>query len=308
MSIQFECMSCGSTIEVPDDSVGQKAKCPACYNVMEVPTVQIPDPEPFDNSQDPVNPYASTSTIDSLDSGALQPSTEISVRQIDVGWTLTATWELYKVHFGVLIGFFLITFLVSFFSQLGFNLLDLLADVMTAELGEEMQFAVKVPLSVVGFILIQLVNVWFSIATIRFLLLVARNQPADFSLLLKSGPYFIRTAIATLLFVVVFYGGLILLIIPGVYFGLTYWNFAFFIVDRNCGIMESFKLCRIHAEGNRMSILVLVLIFMGLGTLGCLALCLGWIVTTPFSVFMFAIAYLTMTGQPFVQPRVPANV
>jgi hypothetical protein len=72
--------------------------------------------------------------------------------------------------------------------------------------------------------------------------------------------------------------------------------------------MESFKLCRIHAEGNRMSILVLVLISMGLGTLGCLALCLGWIVTTPFSVFMFAIAYLTMTGQPFVQPRVPANV
>ena len=57
-----------------------------------------------------------------------------------------------------------------------------------------------------------------------------------------------------------------------------------------------------------MSILVLVLISMGLGTLGCLALCLGWIVTTPFSMFMFAIAYLTMTGQPFVQPRVPANV
>ena len=312
MAIQFECTACSNTLEVPDGSEGQKAKCPACSMVLEVPAARVPDPEPTDaptdTSQASINPYASTSNIDDPVSSSIDPSGELSVRQIDVGWTLTATWELYKVHFGVLIGLFLITSAVSVVSQIGSALLQGGVTLMALELDQNMQNVVRGLGSVVTSLLNQAVNVWFTIASIRIMFRVARNQPVDFGLLFQSWPFFVRTLLGTILLTVMCILGFLLLIIPGIWVLVTFWNFSFFIVDRNCGVMESFRLCYEHAEGNRLNVLVLGLIAMGLSMLGCLALCVGWIATTPFSMFMMAIAYLTMTGQPFVQPKVAENV
>ena len=91
------------------------------------------------------------------------------------------------------------------------------------------------------------------------------------------------------------------------YIILTYWNYTYFIVDRNCGVIEAFRLAKVHASGNRLSIFVIGLIISGLGFLGVLACCLGWIATTPYCLLLLVITYLSMTGQPFVQPRVITN-
>lgn len=308
MAIQFACTACSNTLEVPDGSEGQQAKCPACSAVLEVPAAQISDPEPTDaptdTSQASINPYASTSTIDDPVSSSIDPSGELSVRQIDVGWTLTATWELYKVHFGVLIGLFLITTAVNVCSQIGIVLLQAGVNVMALKIDQNMQDVVSGSGSIVGWLLNQSLHVWFAIASIRIMFRVARNQPVDFGLLFQSWPFFVRSLLGTILFTLMSIIGFILLIIPGIWVLATFWNFNFFIVDRNCGVMESFRLCYKHAEGNRLNVLVLGLIAMGLSLLGCMALCVGWIATTPFSMFMLVIAYLTMTGQPFGQPRV----
>ena len=309
MAIQFECTACSNPLEVSDGSEGQQAKCPACSAVLEVPAAPLADPEssdtPTDTSQASINPYASTSNIDDPVSSSSDPTGELSVRQIDVGWTLTATWELYRVHFGVLIGLFLITTAVSVGSQIGITVLQTVVRAMARTLpDQDTQMVVDVSASIVGWLLNQAVNVWCYIASIRIMLQVARNQAVDFGLLFKSGPFFVRSFFATILFTIATFVGLILLIIPGIFLMVTFWNYSFFIVDRNCGIAESFRLCREHAEGNRLNVLVVGLIAMGLSLLGCLAFCLGWIATTPFSMFMLAIVYLTMTGQPFVQPKV----
>ena len=164
--------------------------------------------------------------------------------------------------------------------------------------------AQQIAFGIVNNLTTQLVNLWMGIASIRMLLQIARNQPVDFGLFLQSTPFMLRSFLATILFGLMTLAGLILFIIPGFYVMLTYWNYNYFIVDRNCGVMESFRLAGKHAEGNRLSVLVLALIFFGLGVLGMMAFCIGWIVTAPLSMLMMVIAYLTMTGQPFVQPRI----
>ena len=96
--------------------------------------------------------------------------------------------------------------------------------------------------------------------------------------------------------------GLILLIVPGIYIAATYWSYMYFLVDRNCGVFESFQLAGMHAPGNRMQAVLLGIMAIGLSFLGLLACGVGMLVTVPLVMLMIVIAYLMMTGQPFVQP------
>ncbi len=308
MSIQFECTECGNTLEVPDGSEGQQAKCPACSAVVNVPHSQTHDPEGPSETHDPMNPYASTSTLDPQGTSSLDPVGELTVQQVDVGWTVKATWELFKVHFGILIGIALIMMAAGIVTSVGLLVFRIAVMAITGEVNQPGEITpTMIGVSVFENIVNQLVSIWFTIGAIRIMLQISRNQPPNLGLLLQSAPFFIRTCLASLLFLIFMIVGLSLFIIPGIYVILTYWNYTYFIVDRNCGVFESFRLAKVHASGNRLSIFVIGLIISGLGFLGFLACCVGWIATVPYCLLLLVITYLSMTGQPFVQPRVAAN-
>ena len=307
MSIQFACVECNNTLEVPDGSEGQQAKCPACSAVVEVPTASTPAPNPYETDQS-VNPFAPTSAMDAQGSSSLAPSGELTVQQIDIGWTFKATWELFKVHFGILIGVFMLMMAAAFITSMGLLVLRLVVMAIAGEVNQpDAVTATTIGLGIFENVVNQAVSLWFTIGAIRIMLQISRNQQPDLGLLLQSGPFLLRTILATVLFGIMLMVGLILLIVPGIYIALTYWNYTSFFVDRNCGVMEAFGLAQVHARGNRLSIFVLGLCIFGLGTLGVLAFCLGWIATSPFCMLLLVITYLSMTGQPFVQPRVAAN-
>ena len=99
------------------------------------------------------------------------------------------------------------------------------------------------------------------------------------------------------MFYLCFLIGFILFIIPGIYLALTYWTYMYFIIDRNCGIMESFQLASQHASGNRINTLLLWLISAGLMLLGLLACGIGILAAAPLILIMFTVAYMMMTGQ-----------
>jgi len=295
-------------MEVPDGSEGQQARCPACSALMDVPDAQLHQSSPSPDEHAPVNPYASTSRLQSDGPSSLDPSGELTVQQIDIGWTFTATWELFKVHFGILIGIFMIMMAVSALMSIGLLVLRIPVFII-ADLAQQPDptHPIAIGYSIFSNAMTQLVNLWFTIASIRMLLQISRNQPVEFALLLQSGPFMLRSIFASLLFTIMVLLGLLLFIVPGIYVMITFWNYNYFIVDRNCGVMESFRLASVHAQGNRMSILAVFLITSGLGLLGMMAFCVGWIATFPFCMLMLVISYLTMTGQPFVQPRIVTN-
>ena len=308
MPIQFQCTECDNMLEVPDGSEGQQAKCPSCSAVVNVPHAQAHEPEALPETNTRSNPYQSTSTLEPDGTSSLDPSGELTVQPIDVGWTLNATWELFKVHFGVLIGVFMIMVAAGIVTSVGFLIFRLAVMAIIGEVPQPGEFSpTTLGLSIVENLVNQGISLWFTIGSIRIMLQISRNQPPDLSLLLQSGPFFIRTFLATLLFGILLIVGLILFIIPGIYVALTYWNYTYFIVDRNCGVLDAFRLARVHASENRLSIFVMGLIISGLGFLGVLACCLGWIATSPFCMLLLVISYLTMTGQPFVQPRTVTN-
>ena len=176
MSIQFACIECNNTLEVPDGSEGQQAKCPACSAVVEVPTASTPAPNPHETDQS-VNPFAPTSAMDAQGSSSLAPSGELTVQQIDIGWTFKATWELFKVHFGILIGVVMLMMAAAFITSMGLLVLRLVVMAITGEVNQpDAVTATVIGLGIFENVVNQAVSLWFTIGAIRIMLQISRNQ------------------------------------------------------------------------------------------------------------------------------------
>ena len=85
--------------------------------------------------------------------------------------------------------------------------------------------------------------------------------------------------------------GLILLIIPGIYLAIKYQFFSFLIVDKNMGIMESFKKSEEMTQGVKMNLLLFSLALAGINILGALVFLVGLIVTIPTTVMATVYVY-----------------
>ncbi|MEZ6091334.1 MAG: hypothetical protein R3C05_25620 [Pirellulaceae bacterium] len=310
---------------MPDHSEGKKAKCPHCSTIVTIPsapalgTAPIADPfasppqplgstggSDFDDptsrqpqsapqSAMPHNPYASPTTTDRYD--AATPQSPLHVQPIDVGTALTAAWELFKLNTGLLVGAYLIQLVLSVAISLGLGVVQV---AMTAIL-EDPQHPAIVIVNVVGSIGNQIIQFWIAIGVIILNLSVARGQRATIGMLFSGGPYLLRYIGGAFLFGIGILVGLVLLIIPAIYFALTYWSYMYFLVDRNCGVFESFRLASVHASGNRGNVFVMGLLGSALSLAGVLACGVGILIAAPVILLMFVICYLMMTGQRFVQ-------
>lgn len=84
--------------------------------------------------------------------------------------------------------------------------------------------------------------------------------------------------------------GLILLIIPGIYFGIRFQFFSYFIVEKNVGPVQALRMSWNLTKDLTWKLFVYGLIVMGINILGALALLLGLFLTIPTT--QVATAYL----------------
>lgn len=86
-----------------------------------------------------------------------------------------------------------------------------------------------------------------------------------------------------LLILVVFFLGLLMLIIPGIYFAVSYIFAHIFVWFFDIEPTEAIKLSRKTVSGNFGQIFLLCLVLAGINLLGVLALGVGVLLTMPFS-------------------------
>ncbi|QDV69848.1 hypothetical protein Poly24_35660 [Rosistilla carotiformis] len=324
MPIEFPCDGCQQKLRVPDNSAGKQAKCPNCARILTIPASQAASPaaapapmppaddDPFNfggGSAQPVsgghgfspsasaNPYASpTAAARPMAGGS---SGAMSVQPMDPAGAVTIAWELFKMNAALLIG----AFLTQFFLNMGISVVSAILQVALVQaLGDPNSPAIALT-NVGTSVLNQLLQLWIGIGILRINLAVARGQEANFGMLFSGSPYILRYIGASILFGLGMFVGILLLIVPGIYFALTYWSYFYFLVDRDCGVMESFRLAGEHAKGNRGNAFLMGLISMGLSMLGALLCGVGLLVAVPVVSMMMTICYLMMTGQRFWQPR-----
>lgn len=97
--------------------------------------------------------------------------------------------------------------------------------------------------------------------------------------------------------------GLILLVVPGIIVALACMFSSYLIIDKGRGPIEALKESFAMTKGHKWQLLLLVLAIIGLNILGLIALVVGLLVTIPVSMLAVVHAYRTLSARA---PAVPA--
>ena len=128
------------------------------------------------------------------------------------------------------------------------------------------------------------VNSVLAIGYMRVYLQIVRDEPLELDVLYKHYKDWglIFTFVGTqIIYTFVGFLGLLLLIIPGIYFLLKYLFVQLLVADQGLSIGEAFKKSAKMTEGIKIKLIVYALLTFSLGILGLLLLLVGSLVTGP---------------------------
>jgi len=128
--------------------------------------------------------------------------------------------------------------------------------------------------------------------------LISHDRHVELPDFFKSFDKFTPLLILNLLIVLVVFIGLLLLIIPGIYFAVSYLFAHFFVWYYDVDPSEAIRLSRKTVSGNFGQILLLCLVLGGINLIGVLAFGVGILLTLPFTYCVIYAAFDDIIGIP----------
>ncbi|HVT00976.1 MAG TPA: DUF975 family protein [Patescibacteria group bacterium] len=138
-----------------------------------------------------------------------------------------------------------------------------------------------------------------SLGVIGVALKVYDRKKVQYSNLFDYIHLIIPYVVAGFIYGVIVLVGLILLIVPGIIWGIKYRYFVYFMVDKNKGPIDALKASAKITKGQKWNLFLLGLMLLGLNVLGALALLVGLFVTIPATIMAEAYVFrkLSNTGK-----------
>jgi len=179
-------------------------------------------------------------------------------------------------------------------------LASLLIDALTSTVDALFTGSAKDP-SAAGFVINIGLGTLLSMGVTAFYLAAYDNPAAaDLALLWHPQPFWKYLGVSVLLTLVVLLG-LVLLIVPGIIFGLMYMFAPFIVIERGLGPLEAMGESNRITRGHKWPLFGLMLLLILVNVLGLLALGVGLLVSIPVSTLALVHAYRVLGGDR--QPR-----
>jgi uncharacterized membrane protein/phage FluMu protein Com len=307
MAIEFRCTHCDRLLSTQAGTEGQKAKCPQCGTIQVIPdnsSAAAPEglghfdaPPPRDPRlaetqappQQTANPYRSPSDY-STDSTDTPLPRGFHPTRIEMGEMLSKTWRIYTSNLGALI-------VGSLVANIGGNVATAIAWAIGAPLINNNR-ALIVPVIILEVVAIALVTAFFLIGLMKFMLTIARGGPANFADLVSAGPLTLPAAFVFALLLAGTAAGSVFCLIPGLIFLLIFSQSLFMLLDQRTGVVDSFKYSAAAMSGNLLTFFLLMVVVIIATSLVTLLTCgIGALFAAPFLSLMYAVVYLSVTGQ-----------
>lgn len=199
-----------------------------------------------------------------------------------VGDCVKRGFELTKRHFGIL----LLVALAYLGVRFGFTLILILMDA-TSTLGHTYKNGGS-PLSMVVSLIL---SVFLGLGLTRFGLNLISGMEVKVGQLFGEGRKLLRALGAQILLTLMIALGCLLLIVPGIYLALRFGFCVTAIVDRDLGVIDSFKYSSSITANNRMLLLGLLLLCGLIGVAGLMACGVGLIFAAPMAWLTYLVAY-----------------
>lgn len=203
-------------------------------------------------------------------------------------------WELTKQHLGLVVGVLAFSFLVNMFSS--------------AILGATQD---SMPLSILANLIVLLVGGLLYLGVLSIAFKLYDGKPALFTDIFSQPDKVLRYIVASILYGLTVFLGLLLLIVPGLIWAIKFQFFNYFLVDRNLGAVEALQASSKVTTGHKWHIFLFNLAAIGLNLLGALAFGIGLLITLPMTLFASVGVYRWLTsraqGEPVVADPQPAE-
>ena len=179
------------------------------------------------------------------------------------------SWKHTKSQIWVLVGLFI-----------GFSILSMIVTL----------FGMPAQGSIVGRVIVQIVSLLisciFMLGYVKNIFQALDGEEPQFSAYGQQSRKIITYLIANILFSIAVCNGTVLLIIPGIYLYLRLQFFTAFIVEEDCGIIESLQKSWNMTQGQTLPLFLLLLTMIGTAIVGCILFFVGFFVAIPLIYMM----------------------
>ncbi|NQU17823.1 MAG: hypothetical protein HQ564_07125 [Candidatus Saganbacteria bacterium] len=142
-----------------------------------------------------------------------------------------------------------------------------------------------------------LVQLLIGLGLIKITLKLCDDQKPEFSDLFVDVSQFLKFAMASLLYFLAFIGGTLLLVIPGIIFGIKFAFYGYLMVEKNLEPLEALKMSAELTKGAMWNLFLFGLLIMIINTIGLLAIILGLFITIPITLVASALVYRKLLAQ-----------
>lgn len=202
------------------------------------------------------------------------------MKKFSIKESIKLGWEITKKNIGFLVGVVLIAFFVN-----------LIPNFVTEALGENENNASLEILKIVIALAAWILNLLVSLGMVKVSLAILDKKEKNFSDLFNGYPLLLNFFVGSILYALVVFLGLILFIIPGIYFAIKYQFYSYFIVDKKMGAIEAMKASGKITQGVKLHLIIFSFALGILNLLGMLALGIGLLVTIPVTMLAYAHVY-----------------
>lgn len=190
-------------------------------------------------------------------------------------------WNTMKNNLGFFIGLLVVAGLIYF-----------VPDIIAELLKEDVPI-----LSIIIRIASWVLYIVISMGLIRIALRFCDNDKGKFADLFSCFPLFFKYLFGSILYRLIVLGGTILLIIPGIIWGIKFLFFDYFIVDKRLGPIEALKRSSAITKGAKWDLFLFGLLLGLITLLGAICLLIGLFATIPTAMVGMAFVYRKLLAQ-----------
>lgn len=144
-----------------------------------------------------------------------------------------------------------------------------------------------------------------SIAVTKAVLLIHDDRKPTVDAVIPSGEVVVNYIIGSLIYGAIVVAGFILLIVPGIIWGIKYKMYSYLIIDKGMGAMDAIKKSGEITMGNKWYLFLFGIVSAIVCILGALALGIGLLVAIPVVTIAHAYIYRILLH---AKPAAPASV
>lgn len=156
-------------------------------------------------------------------------------------------------------------------------------------------------------LLVQLASICILVVTqsglIYILLRIIKKQAINIEHLFSQKQLWVRFFIASIAYQLLVGLGLILLIVPGIYWLIKYSQYGYLLIDKQLTVSDAFKQSANLTDGLLLKIFEFMLIALVINVLGLAALGVGVVITIPVTLIAFTLLYKALLDRSAAQPE-----